>query len=61
MKWRISWAVLALVFFISAWAQAAPASGRDCQLPGSEAGLHCHAIAVPLDRQHPTATRCSRT
>jgi pimeloyl-ACP methyl ester carboxylesterase len=53
MKWRISWAVLALVFFISAWAQAATASGRDCHLPGSEAGLRCHAIAVPLDPQRP--------
>jgi hypothetical protein len=39
MKWRISWAVLALVFFISAWAQAATAPGRDCHLPGSEVTL----------------------
>ncbi len=39
MKLRVSWAVLALVFFISAWAQAATAPGPDC-----------HAIAVPQSR-----------
>ncbi|MFC5461393.1 alpha/beta fold hydrolase [Massilia niabensis] len=53
MKFRISWAVLALTFCIAARAQAAPPPGRDCHLPGSGATLRCHAIAVPLDPQHP--------
>ncbi|KQQ87399.1 alpha/beta fold hydrolase [Massilia sp. Leaf139] len=52
MKFRISWAVLALMFYVPAWAQAASA-GRECHLPGSKEALRCHAVAVPLDPQQP--------
>jgi pimeloyl-ACP methyl ester carboxylesterase len=53
MKSCISGAVLALIFFMPLWAQAATQPGRDCHLPGSGATMRCHAIAVPLDPLHP--------
>jgi pimeloyl-ACP methyl ester carboxylesterase len=53
MKFRISWAMLVLIFFLPLLAQAATGPGRDCHLPGSGGTLRCHAVAVPLDPARP--------
>jgi pimeloyl-ACP methyl ester carboxylesterase len=56
MEFRISRAVLVLLFVASpVFAMAAIAQpGQDCHLRGSEGGLRCHAIGVPLDPQKPS-------
>lgn len=56
MKFRISWAALALISSISGLSHAA-SIGRECHLPGSSDALRCHAIAVPLDPLRPDSAR----